>query len=50
MFALTGTTASVSYQTKGATVETWIVSANSMPKFTNGAIDGKFDAHATTAD
>ena len=50
MFALTGTTASVSYETKGATVETWIVSANSMPKFTADGIDCTFDAHDTTAD
>ena len=50
MFALTGTTASVSYQTKGATVETWIVSADSMPTLTAKGIVGTFDAHATTAD
>ncbi len=48
MFALTGTTASVSYQTKGATVETWIVSAGSMPTFTAKGIGCTFDAHATT--
>ena len=50
MFALTGTTVDISYQTAGATIEAWIVGANNMPTFTGEGISCSFDAHATAGN